>query len=43
VKNSFKISAYCSIKGNQMFLNGELVFETTPTLFSDFSKKPTPF
>ncbi len=43
MNNSFKISAYCSIKGNQMFLNGELVFETTPTLFSDFSKKAYTF
>ena len=33
------IKSFCTIQNNQILLNGEVVFETEPTVFSDFSKK----
>jgi hypothetical protein len=33
------IQSFCTIQNNQISLNGEVVFSTEPTLFSDFSKK----
>ncbi|MDR6843394.1 3-oxoacyl-ACP synthase [Flavobacterium granuli] len=37
--NKTYIQSYCSIQNNQILLNGEIVFSTEPTVFSDFSKK----
>ena len=33
------IKSFCTIQNNQISLNGEVVFNTEPTVFSDFSKK----
>ncbi|TDE54996.1 3-oxoacyl-ACP synthase [Flavobacterium sp. GT3P67] len=33
------IQSFCSIQNNEIILNGETVFNTEPTVFSDFSKK----
>lgn len=33
------IQSFCTIQNNQISLNGEVVFSTEPTAFSDFSKK----
>jgi len=33
------IKSFCTIQNNQILLNGEVVFGTEPTFFSDFSKK----
>lgn len=32
------IKSYCSIKNNEVFVNGLSVFKTEPSLFADFSK-----
>jgi len=37
------IKSFCIIQNNQVWLNGEVVFETEPTVFSDFSKKTYQF
>lgn len=37
--NKTYIKSFCTIQNNQILLNGEVVFSTEPTLFSDFSKK----
>jgi hypothetical protein len=33
------IKSFCTIQKNEVSLNGEVVFSTEPTVFSDFSKK----
>lgn len=33
------IQSFCTIQNNRISLNGEVVFSTEPTAFSDFSKK----
>jgi hypothetical protein len=33
------IKSFCSIQNNKIVLNGEVVFSTEPTVFSNFSKK----
>ncbi|PZX91985.1 3-oxoacyl-ACP synthase [Flavobacterium aquariorum] len=33
------IQSFCTIQNNQILMNGEVVFSTEPTAFSDFSKK----
>ncbi|WP_281321867.1 3-oxoacyl-ACP synthase [Flavobacterium aestivum] len=37
--NKTYIKSFCSIQNNKVSLNGEVVFSTEPTVFSDFSKK----
>ncbi|OOG75495.1 3-oxoacyl-ACP synthase [Flavobacterium sp. A45] len=37
--NRTYIQSFCTIQNNQVLLNGEVVFSTEPTAFSDFSKK----
>jgi hypothetical protein len=37
--NKTYIKSYCTIQNNQISLNGETVYNTEPTVFSDFSKK----
>jgi hypothetical protein len=37
--NKTYIKSFCTIQNNQVSLNGEVVFSTEPTAFSDFSKK----
>ncbi|PVX44571.1 hypothetical protein C8C85_0313 [Flavobacterium sp. 103] len=37
--NKTYIQSFCTIQNNQISLNGEVVFSTEPTVFSDFSKK----
>ncbi|MBW4362069.1 3-oxoacyl-ACP synthase [Flavobacterium taihuense] len=37
--NKTYIKSFCTIQNNQISLNGEIVFDTEPTVFSDFSKK----
>lgn len=37
--NKTYIKSFCTIQNNQIFLNGEVVFSTEPTVFNDFSKK----
>jgi len=37
--NKTYIQSFCMIQNNQISLNGEIVFSTEPTVFSDFSKK----
>jgi hypothetical protein len=37
--NKTYIKSFCTIQNNQISLNGETVFGTEPTVFSDFSKK----
>jgi hypothetical protein len=37
--NKTYIKSFCTIQNNQVILNGEVVFGTEPTAFSDFSKK----
>jgi hypothetical protein len=37
--NKTYIKSFCTIQNNQILLNGEIVFSTEPTAFSDFSKK----
>jgi len=37
--NKTYIKSFCTIQRNEVSLNGEVVFSTEPTVFSDFSKK----
>lgn len=37
--NKTYIKSFCTIQNNEIILNGETVFSTEPTVFSDFSKK----
>jgi hypothetical protein len=37
--NKTYIKSFCTIQNNQVLLNGEVLFSTEPTAFSDFSKK----
>lgn len=37
--NKTYIKSFCTIQKNEVSLNGEVVFSTEPTVFSDFSKK----
>lgn len=37
--NKTYIKSFCTIQNNEIILNGETVFRTEPTVFSDFSKK----
>lgn len=37
--NKTYIKSFCKIQNNQILLNGEVVFSTEATVFSDFSKK----
>jgi hypothetical protein len=37
--NRTYIKSFCTIQKNEVSLNGEVVFSTEPTVFSDFSKK----
>lgn len=37
--NKTYIQSFCTIQNNEIILNGETVFNTEPTSFSDFSKK----
>ena len=37
--NKTYIKSFCTIQNNQVSLNGEVIFSTEPTAFSDFSKK----
>jgi len=37
--NKTYIQSFCTIQNNEIILNGETVFKTEPTSFSDFSKK----
>jgi hypothetical protein len=37
--NKTYIKSFCTIQNNEILLNGEIVFNTEPTVFSDFSKK----
>jgi hypothetical protein len=37
--NKTYIKSFCTIQNNQVLLDGEVVFSTEPTAFSDFSKK----
>ncbi|MFV8345694.1 3-oxoacyl-ACP synthase [Flavobacterium sp. ZB4P13] len=37
--NKTYIQSFCTIQENEIILNGETVFNTEPTSFSDFSKK----
>ena len=39
VANKTYIKSFCAIQNNQILLNGETIFSTEPTVFSDFSKK----
>lgn len=38
-ENKTYIKSFCTIQNNEIILNGETIFKTEPTLFSDFSKK----
>ena len=38
-KNKTYIKSFCTIQNNEIILDGEMVFKTEPTEFSDFSKK----
>lgn len=38
-ENKNYIHSYCTIQNNKIVLNDETVFETEPTLFTDFSKQ----
>ena len=37
--NKTYVKSFCTIHNNEIILNGETVFSTEPTVFSDFSKK----
>jgi hypothetical protein len=37
--NKTYIKSFCTIQKNEVSLNGEVIFSTEPTVFSDFSKK----
>jgi hypothetical protein len=37
--NKTYIKSFCTIQNNEIIVNGETVFSTEPTVFSDFSKK----
>lgn len=39
IENKTYIKSFCTIQNNEIILNGETIFKTEPTLFSDFSKK----
>lgn len=39
VANKTYIKSFCIIQNNQILLNGEIIFSTEPTVFTDFSKK----
>lgn len=38
-ENKTYIQSFCTIQNNEIILNGETIFKTEPTVFSDFSKK----
>lgn len=38
-ENKTYIKSFCTIQNNEIILNGETIFKTEPTVFSDFSKK----
>jgi len=39
IENKTYIKSFCTIQNNEIILNGETIFKTEPTVFSDFSKK----
>jgi hypothetical protein len=39
IENKTYIKSFCTIQNNEIILNGETIFKTEPTEFSDFSKK----